>query len=74
MKTPWKASDYAALDIIRGRRSIEARLKRGEPVFVIVRAQIDPDPRQHSDDGVSTEFKLVNVLWCEGVDSAEMTR
>jgi hypothetical protein len=58
-------SDYAALDVIKGRRAIERRLKRGEKIDVVIRATIDPDFRQHSDDGTSTEFKLINVRWDE---------
>ncbi len=60
-----KKSDYACLDIIKGRRKIEARLMRGEQVRVQIWATIDPDIRQHSDDGTSTEFKLVSVTWEE---------
>lgn len=60
-----QSSGYAALDVIRGRRTLEKRLRRGERIKVIIHAEIDPDFRGHSDDGTSTQFTLIDVKWRE---------
>ncbi len=61
----FRKSDYAALDVIRGRRAIEKRLAKGERIEIVIKAVIDPDKRAHSDDGTSTQFSLTEIQWRE---------
>lgn len=61
----FKKSDWAALDVIRGRRALEKRLAKGERIEVVIKAVIDPDPRSHSDDGTSIQFTLRDIEWKE---------
>ncbi len=48
-------SGSAVLDVIRGRRSLERAVRRGERVPVTIRGFID---QVGNDDGMSTEFTV----------------
>ncbi len=59
-------STFALLDVKRGRKELEKRLRRGERIELVLHGVLDNDPRSIGhDDGESREFTLnVTLVEC----------
>lgn len=52
-------SEYARIDVKRGRKQLLKRLEKGEAIYVTLRGRLSNEIGAHShDDGVSIEFAI----------------